>query len=138
MTITRDVVTDLLPLYLAGEASPGTRALLEEYLRAHPGFAEEVRTRAAQTSALLAAAAAGPPPDAEKATFEKVRRFGRQRSYLMAFAIAFTLMPLSAAFTDRIRWFMLRDNPALAMAFWVAALGCWIGYLWMGRRLRTS
>ena len=45
MNITNDVITDLLPLYLAGEASPGTRQLLEDYLREHPEFASTVRDR---------------------------------------------------------------------------------------------
>ena len=31
MKVTRDVVTDLLPLYLAGDASEDTRALVEKF-----------------------------------------------------------------------------------------------------------
>ena len=53
MNISPDVISDLLPLYLAGEASAGTRALLEEYLREHPGFREGAsRTGRAQHGAL--------------------------------------------------------------------------------------
>lgn len=33
MNITRDVILDILPLYLAGEASQDTRDLVEEYLK---------------------------------------------------------------------------------------------------------
>ena len=33
MKITRDVVTDLWPLYVAGEASPDTQALVMRFLR---------------------------------------------------------------------------------------------------------
>jgi anti-sigma factor RsiW len=36
MKITRDIVLDLLPLYLAGEASADTRALVEEYVQTDP------------------------------------------------------------------------------------------------------
>jgi anti-sigma factor RsiW len=32
MAVTRDVILDLLPLYLSDEASPDTRALVEEHL----------------------------------------------------------------------------------------------------------
>ncbi len=32
METTRDVILDLLPLYLAGEASPDTKALVESHL----------------------------------------------------------------------------------------------------------
>lgn len=40
MEITRDVILDLLPLYLAGEASEDTRLLVEEYLGNDPKLAD--------------------------------------------------------------------------------------------------
>ena len=43
MRVTRDVIQDLLPLYLAGEVSGDTRTLVEEYLDTDPEFANEVR-----------------------------------------------------------------------------------------------
>lgn len=39
-TITHDVILDLLPLYLAGEVSKDTEALVKKYLEANPGLAE--------------------------------------------------------------------------------------------------
>ena len=36
MEISRNVILDLLPLYIADEASPETRALVEEYLDTDP------------------------------------------------------------------------------------------------------
>lgn len=39
MKITRDVIEDLLPLYLADEVSADTRALVDEYLRTDPELA---------------------------------------------------------------------------------------------------
>jgi anti-sigma factor RsiW len=141
MNITPDVVNDLLPLYLAGEASPGTRALIEEYLRDHPAFAAEVRAQAEQSQALLSRATVSiaAPPDHEKATLERVRRFNRYRTYVLALALACTMMPLSFAFVgDQIRWTMLGDNPRLAVFLWVAALGCWVAHYRLGRRLRTE
>lgn len=39
MEITRDVIQDLMPLYLAGEASPDSRVLVEAFLRTHPDLA---------------------------------------------------------------------------------------------------
>ena len=48
MKITRDVVTDLLPLYESGEASPDTRALVEAYFRPDPDF--EQLAKAARTT----------------------------------------------------------------------------------------
>jgi len=43
MKITRDVVSDLWPVYEAGEASADTRALVDEFLAGDPAFAETLR-----------------------------------------------------------------------------------------------
>ena len=40
MEITRNVILDLLPLYLADEVSADTRAIVEEYLETDPELAE--------------------------------------------------------------------------------------------------
>ena len=141
MNISPDVISDLLPLYLAGEASAGTRALLEEYLREHPVFAKEVREQVERSTALLTAPTvnAAPTSEHEKTTLERVRRFNRYRSYLLGFSLALTMLPFSFAFVEEgVNWMMLRDNPRQAVFLWVAALGCWWLYYAMGRRLRTS
>ena len=38
MNVTRDVMTDLLPVYFSGEASEDTKRLMEEYFRVNPDF----------------------------------------------------------------------------------------------------
>ncbi len=43
MEVTRDVIMDLLPLYLAQEASADTRALVEEHLGNDPELARMAR-----------------------------------------------------------------------------------------------
>ena len=40
MEISRNVILDLLPLYIADEASPETRALVEDYLDSDPELAK--------------------------------------------------------------------------------------------------
>ena len=40
MEISRNVILDLLPLYIADEASPETSALVEEYLETDPELAK--------------------------------------------------------------------------------------------------
>src|SRR5689334_4745623 len=42
MPISRNVILDLLPVYLAGEASEDTRRLIEEYLQSDKELAEMV------------------------------------------------------------------------------------------------
>lgn len=46
MEITRDVVLDLLPLYVANEVSEDTRKLIEDYMETDP----EIRKIALQTA----------------------------------------------------------------------------------------
>ena len=43
MKITREVILDLLPLYLDGEASPDTQALVEHYLDTDQELAEKAK-----------------------------------------------------------------------------------------------
>jgi len=47
MEITRNVILDLLPLYLAGEVSADTRALVENYLETAPELAKVAKQSAA-------------------------------------------------------------------------------------------
>ena len=47
MEITRDVVLDLLPLYLAGEVSDDSRILIERYLESDPALAKIAEQSAA-------------------------------------------------------------------------------------------
>ena len=42
MEVTRNVILDLLPLYLAGEASEDTRRLIEERMKTDPDLSELV------------------------------------------------------------------------------------------------
>ena len=43
MNITREIILDLLPVYLSGEASPATRSLVEEYMKQDPELARRIR-----------------------------------------------------------------------------------------------
>lgn len=140
MNITKDVINDLLPLYLAGEASPDTRRLLEDYLRADPAFAAEVRAAAEKSAALIGAFSSSTtaPPDEEKATFERIRQHNRHRNQFMVFAMVFLLVPFAFAFgDDGITWFMLRDSPKQAGMFFVVSGLCWIAWAVLGRKTAT-
>lgn len=43
MKITRNVILDLLPMYLANEVSSETHALIEKYLETDPELAQQAR-----------------------------------------------------------------------------------------------
>lgn len=68
MKITADVISDLWPLYTAGEATPDTRALVEEFLAANPGVAGTLRKQFDMPAADLAL-----PPDAEAHALEQTK-----------------------------------------------------------------
>ena len=43
MKVTRDVILDLLPMYMANEVSADARALVEKYLESDPELAEAAK-----------------------------------------------------------------------------------------------
>jgi len=49
MAVSRNVILDLLPVYLAGEASEDTRTLVEEYIQSDKEMAEMVNEAKKQT-----------------------------------------------------------------------------------------
>jgi hypothetical protein len=55
MNVTREVVTDLLPIYFSDEASADTKVLVEQYFRQDPDF-ERIARRAAMPLETLRAA----------------------------------------------------------------------------------
>src|SRR5262249_36267750 len=96
MSIPKEVIQDLLPVYLAGEASPPTRAWLEAYLADHPELAEEVHRQRTES---LPAERPSVPPDLEMRTFRGTRRTLTQLRWLFGLALGFSLMPLSFQFS---------------------------------------
>jgi anti-sigma factor RsiW len=142
MNITRDVVADLLPAYLAGEASADTRSLVDEFARQDAEFA---RTLEAQRRELAAGAgalrepAAGLSPDHELRTLARTRSMAERLRWLMAVALMFTAFPLSFVFDGgRLTFLLVRDVPVLALACWIAAVVFWIQFLATRRKLNAS
>lgn len=141
MNITRDVINDLLPVYLAGDASADTRALVEDFLERDPALAADVRAHAEKSAALLTSIgpAASALADHEVVTLEKIRRHNRDRYTFLAFGVSFLLMPFAFGFGNgHIEWVMIRDNPKQALIFLAASVYCWISFLILTRRQRTS
>lgn len=100
MTVTRDVVIDLLPVYLSGEGSADTGRLVEEFLQQDQELAERVRGQ--WTKALSAGPPAAIPPDLELRSLKRVHvqiwtqivLFGVMVAALVAlFALKFTFGP---------------------------------------------
>jgi anti-sigma factor RsiW len=136
MKVTRDVIRDLLPLHLAGEASAGTRTLVEEFLKDDPEFARSV---AHEPGRLMAAEI---PPvltqEDEMRTIAATKRMVRRQSIVFACAILFSAIPFTFGSTDSrgVRW-LWADAPAGAVVSGVIGLLFWAFYFGMRRALRA-
>jgi anti-sigma factor RsiW len=135
MNISRDVVKDLIPVYLAGEASADTRALVESYLKTDPSLAGDVAS-AGDTSLELPPTR---PPTAEKQTLDATRQLLKSRTSTLVVAMIFTVLPLTFAFRgSSITFLLIRDAPVIGIAWWVTAAIMWIWHVRIRRRLHVS
>ena len=133
MKVTKDVVKDLLTVYLAGEATADTRALVEEWLREDPELARQVdRARQAELPPVPP-----PPVTAEKRALERTRRQWRWRAILFGTAGYFTLLPLSFTFdSEGFRGLLIQDWPQRMVVLALAA-ALWVFYWRVTRRVRV-
>jgi hypothetical protein len=134
--ITRDVITDLLPVYFSNESSSDTQQLIESFFREDPEFArlakEKIRLRFEEFNIEL-------PVQQEAEALARTRKIIRLRTWLMAFAILFTLAPFSFAFTGgKVLFFMWRDSTVAAAWYQVVGIALWISYYLTNRRLRRA
>ena len=136
MTITRDVIIDLLPVYAAGEASADTRALVEQYLKTDASLSALLRSL--QAVDRTSEAEDDPSPAVEREAINRTRAMIRRRGWTLGLAIVFTLVPFTFAWSgDGVTFFMLRDEPGSAL-FFVSALYLWWQYVRLGRKLRSA
>jgi anti-sigma factor RsiW len=95
MTVTRDVILDLLPLYFSDEASPDTRTLVEEHLESDRDLAHLAKQWADR---LPEAPPAPINPDAQALAYQEAKRQIANRVITLAAAIAIgTLIVAGAA-----------------------------------------
>jgi len=137
MTVSRDVVRDLLPIYAAGEGTTDTRRLVEEWLARDPSLSAEL---AALREDLPAQVVAAPgPAAAERVVLERTRGRLRQRTaFLLGAVFCTTVSLVSYAHHSQGVHFMLDRWPALQYALLLVAAVCWAMFLVTMRRLRVS
>ena len=137
MKITRDVISDLLPAYMSGEASPDTRALVEELAAKDPDIARLVESARQERSDPMLQHPLALPANLERETVTRTRGVLRRRTWTLALAIWLTCLPMTYVFTERIRFLMFRDVPGSRLLWLVAAL-LWMDYIRQSRRLRIG
>jgi anti-sigma factor RsiW len=121
MTVTRDVVSDLWPLYASGEASADTRALVEVFLATDPAFAQVLRESANVT--LPAGSAPVLPPDHELVALHLTRRRLWGPGWLFQMAMLFSFFAFGRIISDTSFDVSPRNfiaTAAVAACFWTA------------------
>jgi len=136
-SVTKDVVRDLLPVYLAGEASDDTKTLVEEFLARDPELRDQVTSHRATPLPPL-----GRPEGLESlemATLDRTRRLLSRKTWLFASSLLFSLIPMSFQVKGgKIVYLVARDQPVAAVAWLVVALVGWIAYLDTCRQLNST
>lgn len=137
MMIAEEVMSDLLTLYLAGEASPETRTLVEAYARERPAFAAKMK--AAGALSLPDVPENAPARDLELRALAQTRQFILLRTLFVAGGILFTLLPLVFAVDESgVQFLVLGRYPGLVWSFWSVALAWWVACYVMHRQVRPS
>lgn len=89
MQVSKEIVRDLLPVYLAGEASADTRAAVEEWLAADPDLREIVEADGGAIAPPIE-----PPPELEQRSLQRTRRLLARKNAWLASAMILSVAPL--------------------------------------------
>ena len=120
MNVTREVISDLWPVYASGEASVEPR-LVEEFLRQDPEFAELLQGRGEE--GLLRLAVPRLPPDREAQALQRTKRLLHGKDWLLFLAMLFSGFAFGRIVSDT-SWDVSPVNfivlATIAGAFWVA------------------
>ena len=130
MTITRDVIYDLLPGYFAGDVSEDTRQLVEEFLATDPEFQRLTARFKALLDVRYTPRETVPPTD-ERQLFHRARREAelplrvRSGALVWMFAAAFSWCMFLVVGRDSLGW--MHPGAILGTFFLLAAVVWFIG-----------
>ena len=136
MTISRDTIIDLLPLYLSGEASPATQELVRDALARDPELA---RLAGQEQSTSGATAMPAQVPDLEAISFQRTRRRLTAQRWAFGLGWLFTAITFSTEIqierghVTGVR-LALVQTPLLFGALAAAAVLSWVTYFALRRR----
>jgi hypothetical protein len=136
MNVTREVITDLWPVYVANEASADTRALVDEFLQQDPEFAQLLQENGAES--LLKLAPPPLPPDRELQALSRTKRLLHGLDWSLVFlffSIQFSAFAFARIVSDT-SWDVSPKNfiitAIIAGCFWVAYL---VRIIWVRRKV---
>ena len=127
MNISKEVIRDLLPVYVAGEASADTRAVVESALAGDANLRNEAAIIGTIPSAGLT-----PPAALGLDTLKRTQRLLRRRALLAGFSVFFSTLPLAMVY----RPWGLAGHLAQTACLLLAAAG-WALFLRNAVRLHT-
>ncbi|NJN80300.1 MAG: hypothetical protein HC797_07420 [Anaerolineales bacterium] len=134
MKITRDVITDLLPVYFSGEASEDTKSLIETFLKSDPEFAKLIE----ENGAILPESQINLSKDNEMNTLNETKKLLQKRSVYMAFTILFLLLPASFRFDSQGFYWTWADAPINVVIFLAFGIFFGIQYWRISRKLKDT
>lgn len=139
MNITREVVTDLLPVYFSGDASNDTKSLVEDYFREDPDFERLARRAGAPLETLRSSPPLTADSEKEKRDIESVRCGLERRKWLFGLSLFLTLSPLWFYLTHgHLASLIVGDNLWKAAFDWSMAAVFWFLYFARARRRTAS
>jgi hypothetical protein len=103
-TLTRDIILDLLPAYLAGEASEDTRIAVEDFAQNNCDISKIIKAGDLSIAALKPSIEA--PKDLENITINRLKHSVRKQILSVAIAtISILMLPFIAMmFTNEVNW----------------------------------
>jgi hypothetical protein len=132
--VTRDVIHDLWPLYVSGDVSADTRALVDEFLAQDPELARDLRSGGG--GLLGESLPAEPPPGHGLKTLRLVKRRLWGYPVFLQLAMIFSVMAFGRIVADT-SWDVSPLNfivtASIAAFFWIA----FCVSLYRGRRTLT-
>lgn len=131
MDVSSAVISDLWPVYSAGEASPDSRALVEAYLASDPAFARTLHESSGLTLGVTGAPALS--PDHELKTLALTKRRLRGYLWLLQLAIMFSAFAFGRIVSDT-SWDVSPRNFIITASL---AVVCWIAFFVSLIRIRA-
>jgi len=95
MSISKDIIRDLLPVYVAGEVSTDTRVLVEQSLASEA----DLRAEAAELGTVPVADVA-PSASLELLSLQRTQLLLRRRAFLVGFGYLMATLPLALTGRD--------------------------------------
>ncbi|MFQ5528453.1 MAG: hypothetical protein ACE5GX_19640 [Thermoanaerobaculia bacterium] len=123
--LDQEIMLDLLPVYLAGEASAQTQALIDERIKADPDFAQLVEA----AKKVHLPKSLPPSANGEMKAFLRVRSRMLLLQLLLGLAVLFTLLFAVSM------GFLLETFPQAGAVSFLLGTVCWVAFWLAGKSL---